>query len=178
MRMSHYVAWVLIARYVAWLRFSLWTHTSEFRSDRVPAVTVALKWSSKKATGILVAAAIGIGVVAEVLVSATGKAVKVLGLSEFFVGLILIPIIGNAAENSSAIITAMRNRMDLALNIAIGSSILLALMIAPLLVLLGMVFHQPMDLVFTTMEVASITLAVLVTLSVIWDAETNWLEGA
>jgi Ca2+:H+ antiporter len=176
-RMSHYVAGLLIAGYVAWLVFSLWTHSAALAS-RGPAVTVAPKWSSKKAMGILLLAAAAIGVVAEVLVSATEEAVKVLGLSEFFVGLILIPIIGNAAENSSAIIMAMRNRMDLALNIAIGSSIQVALLIAPLLVLLGMVFHQPMDLAFTTMEVASITLAVLVTSSVIRDAETNWLEGA
>ena len=177
-RMSHYVAILLIAGYVAWLVFSLWTHSSSFETEGGPAVTVGPKWSSKKAVIILLAAAVAIGVVAEVLVSATEQAVKVLGLSEFFVGLILIPIIGNAAENSSAIIMAMRNRMDLALNIAVGSSIQVALLIAPLLVLLGMVFHQPMDLAFTTMEVASIGLAVLVTSSVIRDAETNWLEGA
>jgi len=178
-RMSHYVAPLLIAGYVAWLVFSLWTHSSDFAADRHgPAVTVAPKWSSKKAVIILIAAAGAIGVVAEVLVSATEEAVKVLGLSEFFVGLILIPIIGNAAENSSAIVMAMRNRMDLALSIAIGSSIQVALLIAPLLVLLGMAFRQPMDLAFTTMEVASIALAVLVTSSVIRDAETNWLEGA
>jgi Ca2+:H+ antiporter len=176
-RMSHYVAMLLIAGYVAWLVFSLWTHSSSFETQGGPAVTVGPKWSSKRAVIILLAAAIAIGVVAEVLVSATEQAVKVLGLSEFFVGLILIPIIGNAAENSSAIIMAMRNRMDLALNIAVGSSIQVALLIAPLLVLLGMVFHQPMDLAFTTMEVASIGLAVLVTSSVIRDAETNWLEG-
>jgi Ca2+:H+ antiporter len=176
-RMSHYVAGLLIAGYLAWLVFSLWTHASAFASEHGPPVTVAPKWSSKKAVGILVAAAVAIGVVAEVLVSATEEAVKVLGLSEFFVGLILIPIIGNAAENSSAIIMATRNRMDLGLNIAIGSSIQVALLIAPLLVLLGMVFHQPMDLAFTAMEVASIALAVLVTSSVIRDAETNWLEG-
>jgi Ca2+:H+ antiporter len=176
-RMSHYVAPLLIAGYIAWLVFSLWTHSSSFETEGGPAVTVGPKWSSKKALIILLAAAIAIGVVAEVLVSATEQAVKVLGLSEFFVGLILIPIIGNAAENSSAIIMAMRNRMDLALNIAVGSSIQVALLIAPLLVLLGMVFHQPMDLAFTTMEVASIGLAVLVTSSVIRDAETNWLEG-
>jgi Ca2+:H+ antiporter len=176
-RMSHYVAPLLIAGYVAWLVFSLWTHSSSFETQSGPAVTVGPKWSSKKALIILLAAAIAIGVVAEVLVSTTEQAVKVLGLSEFFVGLILIPIIGNAAENSSAIIMAMRNRMDLALNIAVGSSIQVALLIAPLLVLLGMVFHQPMDLAFTTMEVASIGLAVLVTSSVIRDAETNWLEG-
>jgi Ca2+:H+ antiporter len=178
-RMSHYVAGLLIIGYGAWLVFSLWTHSSNFTPDRQgPAVTVGPKWSSKKALGVLIAAAGGIGVVAEVLVSATEEAVKVLGLSEFFVGLILIPIIGNAAENSSAIIMAMRNRMDLALNIAIGSSIQVALLIAPLLVLLGMLFHQPMDLAFTAMEVVSIALAVLVTSSVIRDAETNWLEGA
>jgi len=177
-RVSHYVAPLLIIGYVAWLAFSLWTHSLDFAPDRhSPAVTVAPKWSSKKALGILLGAAIAVGVVAEILVSATEEAVKVLGLSEFFVGLILIPIIGNAAENSSAILMALRNRMDLALNIAIGSSIQVALLIAPLLVLLGTVFHQPMDLAFTTMEVASIALAVLVTSSVIRDAETNWLEG-
>jgi Ca2+:H+ antiporter len=176
-RMSHYVAPLLIAGYIAWLVFSLWTHSSSFETEAGPPVTVGPKWSSKKALIILLAAAIAIGVVAEVLVSATEQAVKGLGLSEFFVGLILIPIIGNAAENSSAIIMALRNRMDLALNIAVGSSIQVALLIAPLLVLLGMVFHQPMDLAFTTMEVASIGLAVLVTSSVIRDAETNWLEG-
>ena len=177
-RMSHYTAPLLIAGYVAWLVFSLWTHSSDFTPDsHGPPVTVAPKWSSKKALVILLAAAVAVGVVAEVLVSATEEAVKVLGLSEFFVGLILIPIIGNAAENSSAILMAMRNRMDLALNIAVGSSIQVALLIAPLLVLLGMVFHQPMDLAFTAMEVASIALAVLITSSVIRDAETNWLEG-
>ena len=178
-RMSHYVAFLLIVGYVAWLVFSLWTHSTTFASDRHdPAVTVAPKWSSKKAMVVLVASAVAIGVVAEVLVSATEEAVKVLGLSEFFVGLILIPIIGNAAENSSAIIMAMRNRMDLALNIAVGSSVQVALLIAPVLVLLGMAFHQPMDLAFSTMEVASIALAVLVATSVIRDAESNWLEGA
>ena len=177
-RMSHYIAPLLIAGYVAWLVFSLWTHSSAFATDGyAKPVTVAPKWSSKEALGILLVAAAAIGIVAEILVSVTEEAVKVMGLSEFFVGLIVIPIIGNAAENSSAIIMAVRNRMDLALNIAIGSSIQVALLIAPLLVLLGMVFHQPMDLAFSTMEVASIALSVGVASSVIRDAESNWLEG-
>jgi Ca2+:H+ antiporter len=177
-RMSHYVAFLLILGYLAWLLFSLWTHSHTLASEKHgAAVTVAPKWSSKKAVAVLIGSAAAIGVVAEVLVSATEEAVKVLHLSEFFVGLILIPIIGNAAENSSAIMMAVRNRMDLALNIAIGSSIQVALLIAPVLVLLGMVFHQPMDLAFTTMEVASIALAVGVASSVIRDAESNWLEG-
>ncbi len=177
-RMSHYVAPLLITGYLAWLMFSLWTHSAAFASDKPSApVTVGPKWSSKKAIVVLLAAASAIGVVAEILVSVTEEAVKVVGLSEFFVGLIVIPIIGNAAENSSAIIMAMRNRMDLALNIAIGSSIQVALLIAPLLVLLGMGFNQPMDLAFSTMEVASIALSVAVASSVIRDAESNWLEG-
>jgi Ca2+:H+ antiporter len=177
-RMSHYVAFLLILGYLAWLVFSLGTHSHTLASEKHgAAVTVAPKWSSKKAVAVLIGSAAAIGVVAEVLVSATEEAVKVLHLSEFFVGLILIPIIGNAAENSSAIMMAVRNRMDLALNIAIGSSIQVALLIAPVLVLLGMVFHQPMDLAFTTMEVASIALAVGVASSVIRDAESNWLEG-
>ena len=176
-RMSHFVAPLLIAGYVAWLVFSLWTHSSAFATERAVPVTVGPKWSSMKALGVLLVAAVAIGLLAEILVSATEEAVKVLGLSEFFVGLILIPIIGNAAENSSAIIMAMRNRMDLSLNIAIGSSIQVALLIAPLLVLLGMAFHQPMDLAFSTMEVASIALSVGVASSVIRDAESNWLEG-
>ena len=177
--MSAWVAGLLILGYLLSLVYSMHTHkrlfgesTDEATSNHVPS------WSSAAFVAVLAGAALTIGVLAEILVSATEEAVKVLGLSEFFVGLILIPIIGNAAENSSAIIMAMRNRMDLALNIAIGSSIQVALLIAPLLVLLGMVFHQPMDLAFTTMEVASIALAVLVTSSVIRDAETNWLEGA
>lgn len=178
-RMSHYVAGLLIAGYIAWLVFSLGTHSSRFDTESGGHdVTVSPKWSSKKAVVILLLSAGAIGVLAEVLVSATEEAVKVMGLSEFFVGLILIPIIGNAAENSSAILMAVRNRMDLALNIAVGSSVQVALLIAPLLVLLGMAFHQPMDLAFTTMEVTSIALAVLVTTSVIRDAESNWLEGA
>lgn len=178
-RMSHYVAGLLIAGYIASLVYSLWTHSSAFLTEQdQPAVTVAPKWSSKKALMILLGSAAMIGVVAEILVSATEEAVKVMGLSEFFVGLIVIPIIGNAAEHSSAILMAMRNRMDLAVNIAIGSSIQVALLIAPILVFLGMAFHQPMDLAFTTMEVASIVLAVGVASSVIRDAESNWLEGA
>lgn len=178
-RMSHYVAGLLIAGYIASLVYSLWTHSSAFLTEQdQPAVTVAPKWSSKKALMILLGSAAMIGVVAEILVSATEEAVKVMGLSEFFVGLIVIPIIGNAAEHSSAILMAMRSRMDLAVNIAIGSSIQVALLIAPILVFLGMAFHQPMDLAFTTMEVASIALAVAVASSVIRDAESNWLEGA
>lgn len=176
--MSLYVAILLIAGYLCSLLFTFKTHSSAFASSTGgETVTVTPKWSSRKALLILLMAAAGTAVMAEVLVSATEQAVKTLGLTEFFVGLILIPIIGNAAENSSAVLMATRNRMDLSLNIAVGSSIQVALLIAPVLVLLGRALGKPMDLAFSTMEVASIGLAVTVANSIIRDGESNWLEG-
>jgi Ca2+:H+ antiporter len=176
--MSLYVAILLITGYLCSLLYTFWTHSSAFATaEEGPAVTVSPKWSSKKAVAILLIAAAGTGVMAEVLVSVTEQAVKTLGLTEFFVGLILVPIIGNAAENSSAVLMAMKNRMDLSLNIAVGSSIQVALLIAPILVLLGRAMGKPMDLAFSTMEIASIGLAVTVANSVIRDGESNWLEG-
>jgi Ca2+:H+ antiporter len=101
-----------------------------------------------------------------------------MGLSQLFVGLIFVPIIGNAAEHSTAVLMATKNRMDLAVSIAIGSSIQVALLIAPLLVFAGRMFGQPMDLAFTRLEVASIGLSVAIAFTVVRDAESNWLEGA
>src|SRR4029079_12018440 len=135
-------------------------------------------WSLRRSIVTLVAAAVTVGVMSEILVSATGAAVKSLGLSEIFVGLIVIPIIGNAAENSSAVLMAMKNRMDLGVGIAIGSSVQVALVVAPLLVFLGVLLGQPMDLAFSMMEVVSVVLAVMVASSLIRDAESDWLEGA
>jgi Ca2+:H+ antiporter len=99
-------------------------------------------------------------------------------MSQGFVGLILVPIIGNAAEHSSAVMMALRNRMDLAVSISVGSSIQVALLIAPILVFMGVAFGQPMDLAFPTLEVASVVLAVSVASAVVRDGESNWLEGA
>ena len=101
-----------------------------------------------------------------------------IGLSEIFVGLIVVPIIGNAAEHSSAILMAMKNRMDLAVNIAVGSSAQVALLIAPVLVFVGLAIGQPMDLAFSTFEVIAVALAVAIGASVVRDAESHWLEGA
>jgi Ca2+:H+ antiporter len=177
-QMSYYVAVLLISGYGFSLLYSLRTHTSAFLVEGAdPGVTGTPHWSSKQALTILVASAVAIGVISEILVSVTEESVKVMGLSEFFVGLILVPIIGNAAEHSSAILMAMKNRMDLAINVAVGSSIQVALLIGPLLVFLGIMFGQRMDLAFSQMEVASIALSVAVATSVMRDAESNWLEG-
>ena len=126
---------------------------------------------------LLVSAAL-VGGLSEILVGSTEAAIQHLGMSELFVGLIIIPIIGNAAEHSSAVLMAMKGRMDLAVSIAVGSSEQVALLIAPVLVFVGLALGQPMDLAFSTFEVVSVALAVAVAAAVMLDAESNWLEGA
>jgi Ca2+:H+ antiporter len=177
--MSEGVSVLLIIGYLLSILYTMKTHKRLFHeaAPEGPAKHES-KWSLRRSIVTLVAAALTIGVMSEILVSATEEAVKSLGLSEIFVGLILIPIIGNAAENSSAILMAMKNRMDLGVGIAVGSSIQVALVVAPLLVFLGLLFGQPMDLAFSMMEVVSVALAVTVASSVIRDAESDWLEGA
>ena len=126
----------------------------------------------------LIGSAAGIGVMSEMLVGATEQATSSMGLSEFFVGIILVPIIGNAAEHSSAVMMAYKNRMDLAVNIALGSTVQVALLVAPLLVFLGVIVGQPMDLAFTTFEVVAVTLAAWIASAIVLDGESNWLEGS
>ena len=177
--MSEGVSALLILGYLLSIVYTMHTHKRLFHEGAAESHGAhAATWSLRRAVTTLIAAALTIGVLSEILVSATEEAVKSLGLSEMFVGLILIPIIGNAAENSSAIVMAMKNRMDLAVGIAVGSSIQVALVVAPLLVFLGVLLGKPMDLAFTTMEVVSVALAVTVASSVIRDAESDWLEGA
>src|SRR5688572_24777497 len=177
--MSVWVAGLLMLGYGLSLVYSMVTHKAVFsEGGDIAHHEAPPKWSLRKAVAVLIAAAATIGVLSEFLVSSTEEAVSSLGLSEFFVGLILVPIIGNAAEHSSAILMAMKNRMDLAVTIAVGSSIQVALLIAPVLVFLGVAFGQPMDLAFTTIEVVSVGLAVGIATVIVLDAESNWLEGA
>jgi Ca2+:H+ antiporter len=126
----------------------------------------------------LLLSAAAVGWLSEILVGSTEEAIRHIGLSEVFVGLIVVPIIGNAAEHSSAVMMAMRNRMDLAVSIAIGSSAQVALLIAPVLVFVGLAVGRPMDLAFTPFEVTAVALAVAVAMSVVRDAQSDWLEGA
>lgn len=178
-RMSDWVAGLLIVGYALSLVYSMGTHRAVFgEGGDIASGEAPPDWSLKKSILVLVVAAAAIGWLSEILVSSTEEATKSLGLSQFFVGLILIPIIGNAAEHSSAVLMAMKNRMDLAVSIALGSSIQVALLIAPLLVFLGHAFGRPLDLAFSTMEVASIGLAVGIATVIVLDAESNWLEGA
>jgi Ca2+:H+ antiporter len=178
-RMSDWVAGLLILGYGLSLLYSMGTHRAAFGAGgEVGCGEAEPAWPLRRAVLVLLGAAAGIGVVSEILVGATEGAIAQIGLSEFFVGLIVVPLIGNAAEHSSAVMMALKNRMDLAIQISIGSSIQVALLIAPLLVLLGAIFGQPMNLAFQLMEVVGIALAVGTTTVLVLDAETNWLEGA
>ena len=181
-RVSLGVSGLLIAGYLLSLVYSMWTHRSVFGESRdiadVEHDEAHGAWSLRRSLLILLASAAFIGWLSEILVGSTEEAIKHVGLSEVFVGLIIVPIIGNAAEHSSAVLMAMKNRMDLAVSIAMGSSAQVALLIAPVLVFAGLAFGQPMDLAFSAFEVVAVALAVAVANTVVRDAESNWLEGA
>ncbi|MEP7000584.1 MAG: calcium/proton exchanger [bacterium] len=181
-RVSIGVAGLLIVGYALSLVYSMGTHRSVFGESADVAHEAHGKtegrWSLGRSAGVLLLSAGSIGWLSEILVGSTEAAIKGIGLSEVFVGIIVVPIIGNAAEHSSAVLMAMKNRMDLAVSIAIGSSAQVALLIAPVLVFVGLALGKPMDLAFNIFEVASVALAVAVATSVVRDAESNWLEGA
>jgi Ca2+:H+ antiporter len=176
------VAVLLIAGYLLSLVYSMWTHRAVFGEAREVGEAdhdaTHAPWSIRRSVVVLLASAGFVGWLSEILVGSTEEAIKHIGLSEVFVGLIIVPIIGNAAEHSSAVLMAMKNRMDLAISIAMGSSAQVALLIAPVLVFAGLAFGQPMDLAFSAFEVVAVALAVSVANTVVRDAESNWLEGA
>jgi Ca2+:H+ antiporter len=179
---SEGVAALLIAGYALSLVYSMWTHRAAFGEQRDVAEVehdeTHAAWSLRRSLAVLLVSAGFVGWLSEILVGSTEEAIRHVGLSEVFVGLIIVPIIGNAAEHSSAVLMAMKNRMDLAISIAMGSSAQVALLIAPLLVFAGLVIGQPMDLAFSAFEVVAVALAVSVANTVVRDAESNWLEGA
>ncbi len=182
-RMSEFVAVLLIVGYGLSLLYSMGTHRASFAEPAHEAAREEQSgegdgWSLRRSIATLVVVAVAIAFMSELLVGATQESIHTLGLSELFVGIIVVPIIGNAAEHSAAILMAARNRMDLAVGIAVGSSVQVALLVAPLLVFAGLLFGQPMDLAFTTFEVASVALAVWIGSAIVFDAESNWLEGA
>ncbi|MCC7490824.1 MAG: calcium/proton exchanger [Fimbriimonadaceae bacterium] len=134
-------------------------------------------WSIRRALGVLVVATVGVGILAELMVGSVHEAAAAMGMTELFVGVIVVAIVGNAAEHSTAVMVALRNRMDLSLSIAIGSSIQIALFVAPVLVLLSRALGMPMDLVFTVPEIAAVGLAALTVSQISNDGESHWLEG-
>ena len=135
-------------------------------------------WSARVAIGVLVGAALLLAVLSEVLVGSIESFIESFGLSAFFVGVVLVPTIGNLAEHLVAVQLAAKDKMEFAMAVAYGSSLQVALFVAPVLVLLGVLLGQPMDLVFTPLEVAAVAAAVGISALIALDGESNWLEGA
>jgi len=179
-RLSLDISLVLLATYVCGLVFSLVTHRTLFAGEGHAHRSAAGRpWPLSRTIATLLAATGLIAWMSEILVGAVEETAQALGMTEVFVGVIVVAIVGNAAENSTAILAALRNRMDLSVAIAVGSSVQIAIFVAPVLVLLSYVIApQPMDLVFTIPEVLAVSLAVVVASQIAGDGESNWLEGA
>jgi Ca2+:H+ antiporter len=172
---SGVVAATLILMYVLALLFMLVTHVELFHT---PSRGERPSWSVRLSVGVLVGATVVVALESELLVGALGPALQHLGLSRFFVGLIVVPIIGNAAEHASAVAFAARDELDATLEIATGSSIQIALFVAPALVFVSLAVGQPMDFVFTPFEVAAVGVATVIVDIIAQDGKSNWLEGA
>ena len=172
---SAVVAVVLIVLYGAALLFTLVTHVHLFRA---PASDEQPDWSFRRAILVLLLAAIVVGVESEFLVGSLEPTVHALGLSKVFVGLVIVAIIGNAAEHASAVFFAIRNKMDVAVEISFGSSTQIALFVAPLLVFVSLAIGRPMDFVFSGLEVVAVALATIIVAAIVVDGRSNWLEGA
>jgi Ca2+:H+ antiporter len=177
--MSFIVAMILLGTYVAGLFFSLKTHRDLFNPDHGEEEGQEA-WPIKKSVISLALAGVAVGVMSEILVGSITEASESLGISEFFVGIIVVAIVGNAAEHWVAIYFASRDKMDLSVNIAIGSSAQIALFVAPVLVLLSFVpgiGDHPMSLVFNGFELVAVLLAILVANFVVNEGESTWFEG-
>ncbi len=170
-----WTAAVMISVYLLGLVYSFVTHKHLFHDA---AAGGGALWSSRKALGLMVLGTIGIASMAEALVGSVEGLQHSLGLTELFVGVVIVAIVGNAAEHSTAIIVAVRGKMDLAFQIAAGSSTQIALLIAPVLVFISFAINTPMDLVFEIFELFGIAIAVAVAYAVTLDRETNWFEGS
>ncbi len=135
-------------------------------------------WSGRVAILVLLLAAVLLAITSEILVGAIGPFVDTVGLSAFFVGVVLVPTIGNLAEHLVAVQLAAKDRMEFAMAVCFGSSLQVALFVAPVLVIAGALLGQPMDLVFTPLEVAAVGAAIGISALIALDGESNWLEGA
>jgi Ca2+:H+ antiporter len=164
---------VLIATYLASFLFSFRTHKHLFETEAHHLSAM----SRGTALVLMIGATVLIAWASEVLVAQIGEATRALGMTKFFVGVIVVAVVGNAAEHSAAVVAARKNKMDLSLTIAVGSSVQIALLVAPLLVFSSHALGHPMSLVFNGFEIVSVILSVLVVSLVAMDGETNWFEG-
>lgn len=178
------VAIVLILVYALTLFFSMKTHAylydvgvAESELEDLNQEEVQEKVNLRLWLAVLLIVTVCVAVESELLVDSLEEATRELGLNALFTGVILLPIIGNAAEHVTAVIVAMKNKMDLAMSVALGSSLQIALFVAPVLIILGKIIGQPMDLDFNPFELIAVVVSVLLANSISSDGRSNWLEG-
>ncbi|MBE9015402.1 calcium/proton exchanger [Chroococcidiopsidales cyanobacterium LEGE 13417] len=176
------IAIVLMAVYIMTLVFSMKTHVYLYDAGVAAAEPTEDDAEEAKSklwvwVGVLLGATILVAVESELLVDALEVATSQLGLTALFTGVVLVPIIGNAAEHATAVTVAMKNKMDLSVSVALGSSLQIALFVAPVLVITGWVLGQPMDLNFNPFELVAVAVSVLIANSISSDGRSNWLEG-
>ncbi|MEO3947560.1 calcium/proton exchanger [Gorillibacterium sp. CAU 1737] len=169
------VAGILIVCYFLWLYFSMVTHKNILGEEQIEHGEA--QWSKGKSIFFLVLATALVALVSEWLVGNVEAVTERFNLSELFVGAFLIAIIGNAAEHSAAIMLAMKNKIGASVEIAVGSSLQIALFVAPVLVFISFFLGQEMDLVFSLYELAAIGVAALIAISISRDGKTHWYEG-
>jgi Ca2+:H+ antiporter len=176
-QLSFAVAVILLVSYAGGLLFSLRTHSALFNPE-ADGEHEGRPWSARTAVIALAAAGVAVGVMSEILVGSITEASETIGLSEFFVGVIVVAVVGNAAEHWVAVLVAAKDKMDLAVNIAVGSAAQLALFAVPVLVLLSFVVGpSPMALVFNGLELGAVILAVVIAAHVTNEGESTWFEG-
>src|SRR5205085_11815621 len=177
-QLSLWTSGVLILIYGVSFLFVLKTHRGLFTASAGEDDGAGVVMSKQRALLSMAVATLLIAYLSEMLVGEIDAVTKALGWTELFVGVIVIAIVGNAAEHSSAVMMARRDKMDLAFTIAVGSSTQIALFVAPVLVFASLVIGRPMTLVFNAFEIVAVTLSVLVVEIISSDGETNWFEGA
>ncbi len=174
-RLSDGVALVMLVTYAAYLFFTLFQkNVPKSLVDHEEKATMSLRL----AIGLLVATTIAVVIMSEILVGVLEPTAESWGLSEMFIGLIVVPLVGNVAEHLVAVKAAYNNDMDLSMGIALGSGLQVALFVAPVLVLVGELINKPLPLVFNTWELIALIASVLLAVAISQDGESNWLEGA
>lgn len=170
---------IMIGLYLAALFFKLVTHRGVYqKGGEQEEEHEKPEWSGARATIILLLATVAVAYVSENLVHTFETVAHELGWSELFIGVIVVAIVGNAAEHASAVIMAFKNKMDVAVEIAVGSTLQIAMFVAPLLVIVSLLFAKKMSLVFTLPELIAMASSVLLMIILSNDGETNWFEGA
>ena len=177
-QLSLVVAIVLLLAYAGGLWFSLMSHRDLFNPPDEDGDDEGHGWSIRKAVIVLAVAGLAVGLMSEILVGSIAHTAESMGLSEFFIGAVIVAIVGNAAEHWVAVYVAAKDKMDLAINIAVGSAAQVALFVGPVLVVISFfVGPGPLALVFNGFELAGIVLAVIITSHVTSQGESTWFEG-